>query len=352
MENGITCVTIRTLEALRAALPEWHALWLADPNATPFQSPEWLLPWARQFGASELRTVMIYDHGSLCAVLPVYRQLESTGHRQLTLLGAGTSDYVDGTYSPTCTATHIRAGLNVVCAEDDWDRLSVFQLKERSPLRETLETSRFAGLKRIPAESCSRLPAVPLTRLPRSIREQARYYRKRAMRQGRVEFTLADKGNLLKMFEDLERLHTSRWRSSGKPGLLSDTRVVAWHREAMPMLLEKRLLRLHRLSLDGEAIAVLYSLIDPPQRKSRTEYFYLTAFSVQHAKLRPGMVLMAMAVEHAAQEGVQTLDLLRGDEAYKRLWHPEKLPMYGVSMPHPKRTSSSLSSTPSEEAAA
>lgn len=352
MENGITCAIIRGFEELRGVTPEWHTLWATDPNATPFQSPEWLVPWARQFGASELRSVMVYERGSLCAVLPFYRHLASTNERQLLLLGAGTSDYLDGTYSATCTATHIRAGLIVICADDDWDTLDVFQLKENSLLRETLESSRFVGLKRISAESCSRLPAVPLTQLPRSIREQARYYRRRAIGQGRMEFTLANKRDLLETFEQLERLHTSRWRSSGEPGLLSDSRVVAWHREAMPMLLEKGLLRLHRLSLDSEVIAVLYSLIDPPQRKSRTQYFYLTAFSVQHAELRPGTVLMAMAVEHAAQEGVQTIDLLRGDEGYKRLWHPQKLPTYGVSMPHPKRCSSGLSSTCSEEAAA
>lgn len=32
---------------------------------------------------------------------------------------------------------------------------------------------------------------------------------------------------------------------------------------------------------------------------------------------------MALAMEHAAEEGVETIDMLRGEEAYKKLWHVE-----------------------------
>jgi CelD/BcsL family acetyltransferase involved in cellulose biosynthesis len=41
---------------------------------------------------------------------------------------------------------------------------------------------------------------------------------------------------------------------------------------------------------------------------------------VQHADLRPGTLLLALAIEQAAREGVQTIDMLRGDEDYKKLW--------------------------------
>ena len=31
-------------------VPEWQALWRRIPDATPFQSPEWLLSWWSCFG--------------------------------------------------------------------------------------------------------------------------------------------------------------------------------------------------------------------------------------------------------------------------------------------------------------
>lgn len=353
MQNGITCTIFNSIEPLRAVAPEWRALWLDDPHTTPFQSPEWLLSWAHQFGPSDLRTVLAYDRGSLAAILPFYRHLDpQTEERQLLLLGAGTSDYLDGIYSSSCSESHIREALGMICCEDDWDTLRVFQLRERSMLRQVLEHLPLPGLRRIGAESCLQIPAVPLDGLPRSIRDQAKHYRNCALRQGNLELLVAGEDNWSTAFDALERLHTSRWRNSGQPGLLADTRVVAWHREALPLLLRSGMLRLFTLSLNGEPIAVLYSLLDPPSRSPRMQYFYLTAFSIQHADLRPGTVLTALAVEHAANEGVRTIDMLRGDEPYKRLWHPEKLPTYGFSMPWLKRSSSMLHGAHAGQAAA
>jgi CelD/BcsL family acetyltransferase involved in cellulose biosynthesis len=37
-------------------------------------------------------------------------------------------------------------------------------------------------------------------------------------------------------------------------------------------------------------------------------------------------------MEQAAAEGVQTIDMLRGDEAYKRIWHFEPVPTYGFAL--------------------
>ena len=40
--------TIESLEALEDLQPQWWALWEQDAAATPFQSPDWLLPWGRR----------------------------------------------------------------------------------------------------------------------------------------------------------------------------------------------------------------------------------------------------------------------------------------------------------------
>jgi len=45
---------------------------------------------------------------------------------------------------------------------------------------------------------------------------------------------------------------------------------------------------------------------------------------IGHSDLRPGTVLIALATEHAAREGVRTIDMLRGDEGYKKFWHMER----------------------------
>jgi CelD/BcsL family acetyltransferase involved in cellulose biosynthesis len=155
------------------------------------------------------------------------------------------------------------------------------------------------------------------------------YYRNRAMRAGALELHVADGTNWEEKFDALIRLHTERWEDCGEQGVFADERVVRWHREALPMLERSGLLRLCSLRLRGEVIGVLYSLLDPVERQERTQYFYLPAFSIQHADLRPGTVLTALAVERAAREGVRTIDMLRGDEEYKRLWHTQRTPTFG-----------------------
>lgn len=334
MHSDVACTTLRRLEDLTDLEPAWRELWAADPHATPFQRPEWLIPWAQHFGSFDLRTVLVYDRGSLTAVLPFYRYLEPHGgERRLLFLGAGTSDYLDGVYGPTCAPHHLQVALHYLCCENDWDTLDANQLRQASKLLESIREAPLPGLRQLQGETCSRFPAAPLASLPRSIRRQATYYHNYAMRAGRLDFTVANEHHAPAIFDELERLHTSRWQSSGQPGLLADSRVRAWHRQTLPALLRGGMVRLFALSLDGEIIAALYSLLDPPDRAERTLYLYMAAYSIDHAALRPGTVLMAMAAEHAAQEGAQMVDMLRGDEPYKRLWKPQRVPTFGFSMP-------------------
>jgi CelD/BcsL family acetyltransferase involved in cellulose biosynthesis len=133
------------------------------------------------------------------------------------------------------------------------------------------------------------------------------------------------------MFASPVDLHTERWRKAGEPGVLAGPAVLAWQREAIPRLEAHGLLRLLALRVNGKPFAVLYSLIDPRCRAERTQYFYLTGFSLSHAKLKPGTILTGRAIEHAAHEGVRTIDILRADESFKNSAMPSECPPTGLS---------------------
>ncbi|HET9086795.1 MAG TPA: GNAT family N-acetyltransferase [Acidobacteriaceae bacterium] len=345
MAEGMDFHVIRTPEELRTLSGAWSGLWREDPNATPFQSPEWLLPWWHQFGQTDLRAVAIFQRGKLTGLLPFYVYREPrTGDRQMLLLGAGTSDYLGGVFAKHCTKEHVQEAIRVACAQGKWDVLYASQLLPGSLLCQALERSARCS----PAESCSRMAALPMSQLPQKIRRNAMYYRNRAARLGTLELTLADPSNWMEYFHALQRMHTARWQERGEPGVLADERVLAWHQEALPLLQQSGIVRLCSLRLNGEIIGVLYSLIDPPrasqpaQRTARTQYFYLTAYSMQHADLRPGTLLLALAIEQAANEGVQTIDMLRGDEAYKQIWHLTRSPTVGFAL---RNTASSTSAS-------
>lgn len=334
MHNGLRCELIRTTSELEAFQSSWRTLWSEDTRATPFLRPEWLLPWWHQFGQPDLRAVVALQQGRPIAFLPFYIYREPTsGERQLLLIGAGTTDYLDGIFSPDCTPEHVQSALDLLQSEGGWDVLYATQLRPESMLLQALNRQSASEIRRFETESCSRMVAVSMAGLPVKIRRNAMYYRNRALRQGKLEFTVADGSNWAESFDALERVHTTRWQSSGQAGVLADPRVLAWHREALPLLEASGLLRLCCLRLNGETLAVLYSLMDPASQPERTQYFYLTAFSIEHADLRPGTLLLGYAIEHAAEEGVKTIDMLRGNEGYKKIWHVEPVSTYGFALP-------------------
>jgi CelD/BcsL family acetyltransferase involved in cellulose biosynthesis len=57
-------------------VPEWRALWQRVSEATPFQSPEWLLSWWRFFGNKAPLVLTAREHGRLIGVLPLYHHDE------------------------------------------------------------------------------------------------------------------------------------------------------------------------------------------------------------------------------------------------------------------------------------
>ncbi len=332
MPDPFTLHILRTTSEFNALAPEWRTLWQSDPHATPFQRPEWLLPWWHHFSQPDLYVVCVRQAGVLVGLLPFYVYADSVrGERQLLLIGAGTSDYLDGVFAPQCTTTAIAAALSSLAGEPTWDVAHLAQLPLHSPLLPALAHGVPQGLRRYVGEPTSRCPALFIADLPKKVRSEVRYFRNAAVARGKLTLHVADADTWPAFWDALVHLHTTRWQANGQAGVLADPAVLQWHQEALPQLLAAGCLRLYVLQLDQAPIAALYALIDPPERAGRTVYFYLIGYSPSHAALRPGTLLSAMASEHAAAEGALVLDMLRGDETYKKFWHVEETPTNSAS---------------------
>lgn len=319
---------------LHALEGNWLHLWQSAPGTTPFQSPQWLLPWWQSFHEGHLFTIAFWNNQKLLALLPlyVYDQQES-GQRQLLFLGAGTSDYLDGVFSSEACAEPIHSEILALlhgfllsnCKY--WDLLSFRQLRPESPL---LHLSGWLTQGGTPstAESCSFLSAsVPL---PNKLRRNIGYYWRRAERAGSIALQTATEENALSFWDKLIDLHRTRWTAKGESGVLMDPRVQDHHRRAIPLLARAGLLRLHALTVEGKVIAIFYGMADPRHCKERCVYYYLNGFDLEHKDLSPGTLLLALALEEARKEGAQGIDLLRGGEEYKELWGAEFRPTYAV----------------------
>jgi len=302
------------LDALR---PAWLALWDRAPDATPFQSPAWLLPWWRHFGQGELLTLAVRRGSELVGLAPFYVYLEPTA-RKLLPLGIGLSDYLDPLFAPGSGFNGAAAVLaHLGRRRHRFDRCDLECLRPGSPMLDaapppgwtaSVQTGEPCPVLALPADPADLDHAVP--RLAKHA-----YYLRRAERLGAARLESATPDTVDPLLDALFDLHAARWTGRGEPGVLADETVRAFHREAAPALFGRGLLRLYGLSIDGRTVAVFYGLADRTRAHA-----YIGGFDpdVPHPGL--GALMIGHAVREAIREGKREFHFLRGREPYKYAW--------------------------------
>lgn len=292
---------------------EWRDLWDRSERASPFQAPDWLVPWIAHFAADTLRIFTLRRRGRLIGLLPLFEHSGKTDRRLLPC-GAGLSDYLDGVWDD---GTGPRELAPLIARAARTGTLDLFHLCADSPL---LAAPLPNGIGDLTGESgmCPGLPlgsCDPFAACPDPMIRNLAYGRRRAAKTGKIRVDQATEETLPAMIEIFFRLHGARWRERGQPGVLSDEAVRRFHRDAAPRLLGAGLLRLYVLKLDDRPIAALYGLL-----AKRRFHYYLGGFDPAFAPLGPGTILIGHAIERAAQGGAAEFDFLNGREAYKYRW--------------------------------
>ncbi len=311
---------------LRGLTAEWNDLYARCPDATPFQRPEWLLPWIEVFSPSRWYALTVRDGSRLIglALLLVY---DRDGKRILAFAGGGHSDYLGLLFEQGREAEVVESMLELVTAERDWDVLELTDLPADSAL---LKLRVFHGQIR-EHDSVSGLPLPPakeeiLPVLSKRQRANLRNAASRLQRAGGGRIETAASVTLPEYLDDLFRLHTARWAQSGLPGVLSDESTRAFHERCAPALLLQGVLRIHRLRLGVRTIAIVYSLWD-----RGTVFCYLQGFDPAYSSLSPGTQLMFAVIEEAQRQGFRRFDFLRGQEAYKQHWRAWPQPTFCIT---------------------
>jgi CelD/BcsL family acetyltransferase involved in cellulose biosynthesis len=317
--GGLDIEEIGSAEGLAALEPEWAALHARCPDASPFQSPAWLLAWLETFRPERPWALAIRDGGRLVALLPCFVWRGGMdGAAQLTLLGNGISDRLDLLAEPGRAAAAAPAVFERLGRDDGlWTTLDWRDLPAASPLlagplpgRSGREDEEPCPARPLPTD-----PDEVLAALPRKRRDELRRRGRRLAETGAVAVRRADAASLERDLEALLALHGRRWGERGEDGVLADPQVEAFHRAAAPRLLAAGLLRLHLLELDGRPLAAHYGF-----RHGATAYSYIHGFDPAVAVFAPTSLLLLAVMEEATREGATTFDFLRGREPYKYAW--------------------------------
>ena len=311
---------LRGGDALSALAPDWWRLFRAASAPTPFQSPAWLLPWCRHLGRGEVIAVLARDGAELVGLAP-FSLAEENGERVLRPLGSGVTDICDALLAAGREREIAAALLDALLEERGWDRCAWDGLPPHAPVLEVAEDRGAADLTQ---EIAPVLTIRPGARelgdcVPSGMAENLDASRKRAERIGalcvHVPFSAAESDSFL---DALFALHAARWRSGGKPGVLGQAAVKAFHREALPALIEAGLARAHIVKIGDRVAAAHYGL-----GAGRTHFYYIGGFDPELRAAGPGNLAVAHAIERAIGDGAAAFHFLRGDEAYKRRWGAE-----------------------------
>jgi CelD/BcsL family acetyltransferase involved in cellulose biosynthesis len=303
------CEWLRSLAQLEGLRSEWDALYQHCASATPFQSPAWVLPWARVFAPDRLNALLLRQEGQLVALLPFF-----VWRGRVLLAGTGPSDYCDGLYRDERDAQQLLCMLTRCADELGCELIDLQQLPATSALaRADVPEHWIADLR--DAVAC---PVAPLEApdglgsLSPRWRKNIAAARRKLAREHDLRCSITVAPLCESAAELIARLHAARWSERGGGGIFADPLMRAFLEAVLPELSGAHSLRLHTLSLGEQAIAVALAI-----RGHQMTCFYIGGFDPRWSRFSPGNITVAAAMSQAAAEGVREFHFLRGDESHK-----------------------------------
>ena len=325
---------IDATEELEEITPEWQDLWGRCPNATVFQSPQWLVHWWKVFSNDQLIGFAFRKDERLVGIVLLYLLQEAAdGPRELLQVGVALSDYLDPLIEPgferECMESLFRE-LSVM--RDDWDTLILQQLRS-------------SGVLQIPASSgwhdeiseqdvCTYFPLPGSVeelhrRWPKSMAQNIRtcWHRCEKLAAVRLESVTAE--NLDALLSSTIHLHNCRRSAFGKPSAWENKTLQRFLRSVCREFLKMRVLRLYALRLNERVVATSLGFF-----YNRQTSLYMTGIDPMFPELSLGSLITSHAMESAVRDGAECFDFLRGQERYKTLWGVQSRANYCRMLSH------------------
>lgn len=115
------------------------------------------------------------------------------------------------------------------------------------------------------------------------------------------------------IFDDLVRLHQSRWQEAGRPGAYASRRFHQFHRGLLEKLVPAGRMGLFRVCCGDAVIGCVQLLID-----GNRVLVYQGGSAPYDGKLSPGVIVDYLCLEECLARGFDAYDFLRGDSHHKQ----------------------------------
>jgi CelD/BcsL family acetyltransferase involved in cellulose biosynthesis len=307
----------------------WNTLLGRAGHPSVFLSWQWQTSWTRAFlGGRPLHLLRVSDDaGTLAGLLPLYEEREGV-HRLVG--GVDVSDYLDLIAPAGREEEAWQVVLQHRAGEaSEWD---LHAIRATSPTCEIVPRLGAAAGLGVEVETEDRCPVLEL---PASwdvylegLSGKDRHELRRKMRKLERELP----GTSVRAHAALDgwdvalaeflRLH--RLSKVGKARFM-DERMEAFFQDATRALAGAGLARLWFLDWNGAAVASFLCF-----EYGGSVGLYNSGFDPAHAKLAPGIVLLAHVIRDAIERGVPVFDFLRGEESYKYAFGPKPHDLFRI----------------------
>lgn len=319
---------IPSIDRLRELEPSWRALWLSLSDSTPFQSPDWLLPWCTHYCRDSLFCFAFRVNGTLVGLAPLFIYGGQRSCRRLLLLGTGNTDYLDVVFHPSFRKECWRLLVAEIKQQSElWDKCNLQRLRPESPLLQGMAPdqefcSAVSAEEPCPVIDLRNLDLAHIDKAAPIFRKAHHYTAKLAHRYpfSIEQPTLASIDGCVTAWQSL---HRDRWHDKGMPGALAHEKDLAFHMEVARRMFAAGMLKLYSLHIAGEIAAVLYAF-----QHGACRYSYLGGFDPKYARMSIGTVLLGHSIEQTRREGCQRFDFLKGREPFKYRWGATDQPVF------------------------
>ena len=293
---------------------EWDAL-AERLRAGPFVSPDWVEAHWSCFGSGRLAIVAVRRDRRLGAVLPVARR----GQTARSVTNGQTPQWGVLAEDDELTAHALTA-----LAADGVSRLMLSYVDREDPLARAVRRHAAAHGQLLVERAMLRSPYIELdgtfadyrARRRSSFKADLRRRNRRLGEQGEVRLDVRDgSGELARLLAEGWELEASGWKDRFGTAVGARTETLRFYAEVARRAAGRDRLRLFFLRLDEAPIAFIFAL-----QQGGVLYLMKGGFDPARGRMSPGQLLLERVIEQAFTTGLDRIELLGGDEAYKLAW--------------------------------
>jgi CelD/BcsL family acetyltransferase involved in cellulose biosynthesis len=320
---------ISSFEGFKASRIYWNNVLDGSKSDTVFLTHEWLSAWIRTNKLNEeLFIIIISESDTVCAIAPLFISKESElgiPIKKLQFIGSPHADYSDFIISRNINQCVKNIFYCIIMHRNRWDIIDLSHISDLSlNLPEIEKHIKLHDLLLVKREKT----ASPYVEIPDSfetyyvniskkLRYDIRRNEKRLSSIGALNYEIVEKEvDRMKILPHFIETLKGRSKDAGRPGEeISYNLFFNLFEAFITCPRASKLISFSKHTLNSEAIAYHFGFI-----YKKSMYWYKPTFNISFSSFSTGSIHLMRSMEYASNNGINEIDLLLGDEGYKKRW--------------------------------